>query len=276
MTRRAAVDLSAHINETVERGHPADFPVVLKPLYYFAGPDGGGLQYLSKRLAVVRNDTGEALSVVSDRYRLVYHQDLLAMVQQATSTLDVGPVPRGIYVDRGGARMRALFKFPALAQPVQGKDNVCPCIRITNSYDATSRISVHIGSFRFVCTNLAVGGGGVFASGFMSIHAGEIPINEIAEKLRSYLTGFDAIIETYRRWNNQRLDWEAMGAVIDDLPTRAGKRIERAVMENRVNTVYTAYNSATRYATHEMRSARSAFDLLEQINAGFQRYFSSN
>ena len=39
-------------------------------------------------------------------------------------------------------------------------DQICPCLKLENSYDGTSKVTVHIGAFRFVCMNLAVGGGG--------------------------------------------------------------------------------------------------------------------
>lgn len=272
MPNRRAVDLSAHINETVERGNPADFPVVLRPVYYDSGET---LEEVPKRLAIVREDTGQALSVVSTKYRLITHQALLDQVHAATDTLDVGPVPRGIYVDRGGARMRALFKFPALAEQVYltGGDTICPCIKIENSYDTTSRVSAHIGAFRFVCTNLSVGGGGIFAGGFMATHTGEIPVERIAEQLSSYLSTFGKIVETYRRWVAEQFDWEQMGDVLDSLPIRARKRIEDGIVQARTNTVYTAYNVATNYATHRMRTANAAFELLEAINRGFQAAF---
>jgi len=38
-------------------------------------------------------------------------------------------------------------------------------------------------------------------------------------------------------------------------------------------TVFDAYNVMTDFATHRMRSYRTAFDLLERINAGFQETF---
>jgi hypothetical protein len=164
---RQPVDLASHLNQTVTRGHPADFPVSLVPV---GTAVDGAFTPVPRRLAVVREDTGEALAVVSDRYTLVPHQRILDLVDAALAELDVGPVPRGVYVDRGGARMRAVFKFPALAQAIAGADHICPCLQVRNTYDGTARIAVHIGAFRFVCTNLAVGGGGVFAGGFMAVH----------------------------------------------------------------------------------------------------------
>lgn len=268
-TERRTVDLASHINETVERGHPADFPIALRPLFYAAN---GSYEAVPKRLAVVREDTGKPISVVSDRYTLVPHQRILDAVEQAIKPLDVGPVPRGIYVDRQGARMRAIFKFPALAQPVLQGDDICPCLKIQNTYDGTARIAIHIGAFRFVCTNLAVGGGGVFAGGFMSIHAGEIPLDEIAEQVSTYLAGFEKIVAMYRSWSGQWLEQGELAKALATVSKWDATRITEAFQKQKP-TVYAAYNTATYYATHETRSYRTAFDLLDRINRGFQKHF---
>lgn len=272
MTRRV-IDLAAHINQTVERGHRADFAVSLKPVCY---DTGDGAIPIPKRVAVVREDTGEALAVVSTKYRLIPHQELLSVVQSATRTLDVGPVPRGVYVDRGGARMRALYKFPGLTSTITGMDGVCPCVKLTNTYDGTSRVGVQIGAFRFVCTNLAVGGGGAFAGGFLAVHTGEIPVGEITERLESYLTGFQKIVATYRAWADQDLDRHRFREILNTFPKRARDRIELETKRTGAYTVFHAYNAATAYATHEMRSVRTAFELLARINRGFQQQFSVN
>lgn len=132
---------------------------------------------------------------------------------------------------------------------------------------------VHIGAFRFVCTNLSVGGGGIFAGGFMAVHAGEIPVEKIAEQLGSFLSNFDSIAETYRRWTEEKFDPGQLEKVIQVLPKRAGQVIEQDVRTSKVETVYSAYNVATNYATHRTRSVRTAFDLLERINRAFQLQF---
>ncbi len=273
MVHRAEVDLSAHINQNVEHGHPADFPVVLQPVYYPTGEDYGPVP---DRVAVVRQDTNRVLAIVSKRYRLVTHQQLLDCVAAATTTtLDVGPVPRGIYVDRGGARMRALFKFPALARPISVTGEICPCVKIENTYDGTSRVSVHIGAFRFVCTNLAVGGGGVFGGGFMSVHAGEIDIEQISAQLARYLGDFERIVRTYSAWSESVLELERHDQFLETLPSRPAEALRLRRSVETPLTVYSAYNQATQLATHHMRSVRGAFDLLERVNRGFQRFFPS-
>lgn len=267
---RRPVDLNTHINETVVHGHPADFAVSLRPVFY-DGP--GDRKPMPTRRAIVREDTGDAIAVVSNRYTLVPHTRILDLIEQAIAPLEVGPVPRGIYVDRGGARMRALFKFPALATPVLGGDDICPCLQVRNTYDGSARIAVHIGAFRFVCTNLAVGGGGVFAGGFVSIHAGEIRIEETAGHLAAYLARFDRIVALYRHWAVQRMETEALVSLIEESLDGRPKELGPFMVKAAPRTVFDAYNVMTEFATHRMRSCRRAFELLERINAGFQQAF---
>jgi hypothetical protein len=268
--RRQPVDLNSHLNANVTRGNPADFYVALQPVYC-DGPEGR--RVIPTRRAIVREDTGQAIAVVSDRYSLVPHARILDVIEQAIQPLDVGPVPRGIYVDRLGARMRALFKFPALASPVLGRDEVCPCLQVRNTYDGSARIAVHIGAFRFVCTNLAVGGGGVFAGGFVSIHAGEIPVERMADQLTAYLTRFENIVGIYRQWSEQRPQRDEMESILKQSLKGRFDELREEMLAATPATVFDAYNRLTHHATHSMRSARTAFDMLERVNASFQRTY---
>jgi hypothetical protein len=270
MSRRQPVDLNSHLNANVTNGHPADFPITLQPISY-AGPDGP--RGIPTRRAIVRADTGQAIAVVSDRYAMVPHARILEVVEQAIAPLDVGPVPRGIYVDRSGARMRALYKFPALASPINGNDEVCPCLQVRNTYDGSARIALHIGAFRFVCTNLAVGGGGVFAGGFVSIHAGEIPIEKMADQLAGYLTRFGAIVAAYRQWSGQRATRDDIEVVVRQALNGRFDDLRQQLLQAAPTSVFDLYNRLTNHATHSMRSARTAFDMLERVNAAFQRRF---
>lgn len=267
---KKVVDLASHLNRSVTRGHPAEFPVVLRPVFC-QGTEGP--REIETRRAIVREDTGEAIAVVSDRYTLVPHQRILDTVEEAIGPLDLGPVPRGIFVDGKGARMRALYKFPSLAQSVLGDDEICPCLQVRNTYDGSSRIALHIGAFRFVCTNLSVGGGGAFAGGFVSIHAGEIPIETMAGKLQSYLTRFDAIVAMYRQWSDMSPLTDDVEIILNHVLRGRFEDLRDAMLQNRPRTVFDAYNRLTHHATHSMRSARTAFDMLESVNVAFQDRF---
>jgi hypothetical protein len=157
---------------------------------------------------------------------------------------------------------------------MEPSDALCDVSFATHSmYDATARISVQIGAFRFVCTNLAVGGGGVFAGGFMSVHAGEIPIAAVAEQLTTYLGRFDRTMTLYRAWAERRPAPGSLWWIFDKSLKQQPERLRATLADADPQTVYDAYNLATHYATHQMRSYRTAFALLERINDGFQRAF---
>jgi len=270
---RTPIDLSSHINRSVTRGHPANFPVVSRPIEVVPEAPAGAPHPIPNRKAIVREDTGDVLAVVSDRYQLVPHQRILDLVDAAISPLDISPVPRGLFVDRRGARMRALYKFPTLSKPVVPGDAICPCLKIQNTYDGSSRISIVIGAFRFVCTNLAVGGGGAFAGGFVSIHAGEIPIERVTGQLASYLAGFDAIVDLYREWCEIPVNPPALIELLQGFPKSHAETLTLRLAERNPRTAFDAYNVLTSYATHETRRARIAFDLLERANRHFQHSF---
>lgn len=264
------VDLSSYLNQSVVRGHPADFPTAIRPVTYLE--PSGSLREIPNRLAVVREDTGEALAIVSDRYTFVPHQRILDVMEEAIAGLDCGPVPRGIYVDRRGARMRAVFKFPSMARELQRGDEVCPCVQVANTYDGTSRLHVSIGAFRFVCTNLAVGGGGVFAGGFMAVHAGDIPVETVGQQLTEYLSRFSRIVETYRFWIDAPCPDDLLREALSGIRPFHLKRLWQRIGYP-PGTVFGAYNAATAYATRETRSPAVAFALLQSVNRGFQQQF---
>jgi len=265
MKMRQVVDLNQPLRETALVGQAPD--VELRRLYLDGGQDVPGSR------AVVRVDTGEALAVVSDQYRLVKHNELLALIDGVIDKVggSTSKVPRGVYFEKGGAKLRALYKFPHLTQTLEGTDTLCPLVSVANSYDGTTRVAVGIGAFRFVCTNLAIGGGGAFASGFRSLHKGEISFERVKEDLESYLNQFDHIIKLYRKflafpWNQPRYE-----QVVEPLRKELGERHATHVLgaDGKAN-VFDAYNTLTRYATHDTRSVATAFRLLDWVNRKFQ------
>ena len=107
----------------------------------------------------------------------------------------------------------------------------------------------------------------------MSVHAGEIPIEEVAAQLASYLTGFEAIVALYHAWTEEVLEDGTLEEVLEPFSPRHRDAIEKEIAGKPARTVYDAYNVATWYATHRMRSHRTAFELLALVNRSFQKVF---
>jgi len=270
---RAYVDLNDHLNQTHIHGNPADFPLIFTPALY-KNPTTGQIEEMNNRQIVTRADTGRALSVVSDRYALVSHTTVLETIDQAIAGLDVGPVPKGIYVSGGGVKLNAIYKFPALERTLnvnaldRKTDRLCPLIKVQNSLDGTSRVSVEIGAYSWVCSNLSIGGSGIWTGGFMSVHAGAVRIEAAGQQLRNFLNRFDEILNLLAHWSGIGASEENHRRALQNLPPRYADRL--LAKRSAMSSVFDIYNDATAFATHGLKSAQRAIQLLAEVNRGFQ------
>src|SRR5262249_64297 len=243
-------------------------------IHLYRNPVTGLIEEIRNREIVARADTGQSLSVVSSRYALGPHTTVLDTIDRALEGLDVGPVPRGIYISGCGAKMRAIYKFPALERTLKvnaldrKQDRLCPLIKVTNSLDGTSKISIEIGAFSFVCTNFAIGGSGVFAGGFMAVHAGTIKIEAAGDQLRNFLFLFDPILDLFSYWSGIPARADEHQRALKELPDRYSQRL--LLKRSSRDSVFDVYNHATDFCTHQLRSASRALQLLSEVNLGFQ------
>ncbi len=179
-------------------------------------------------------------------------------------------------MDRQGNRMWVLLQFPTQKYFVyENQDPICPCIKIQNSYDKSLRAKMQLGSYRFSCTNIAVGGGGVFAEKQITAHASDLSLEGVVWQMDKLLSGFDRIVELYKRWAELEFDSCSLARVLARLPTRASEAVGHGILTSGVERVYSAFDIATSHATHSMLSVPSAFNTLERINQGFQQHFST-
>jgi hypothetical protein len=264
------IDLSTFITENGPR-EPIDFEIGMRRLYH---KSGSGLAELPQQ-AVIRTDTDRAIAVIPDRCPLHLHQPVMESVLSAAERLKLGPMPRGVYLDRDGARMRAVIAFPAFAEAVHPTDTVCPCLMIQNSYDRIGRIHIYAGALRCAAKTFAVGGGGVFAQESMRFGFGDIPGQELEREIHQAFHAFPAIVRAYRIWADRALDEEGMECILEGLPPTTTMCIWRRIAEERAGSVLDGYWAAVWHATRCTPAVSSAFRLLEHINAGFQRVFRS-
>ena len=105
--------------------------------------------------ALVNNDTGEVLSVVSDSYQIAQHPDTFRTVERiiADSDLDLTGVRRNIEVSHNGARAYARYTFPAHELETSRGDSSVLEILARNSFDGSWCFHIDIGAVRMACTN---------------------------------------------------------------------------------------------------------------------------
>ena len=168
--------------------------------------------------------------------------------------------------------MWALFKLEGETVHLSPSDPLCPMIRLSNTYDAEGRIRMELGAFRFVCTNLSVGGGGFFAEGCLAQHLGWMDIRAIASSMADTLSAFPKLVLLFRtfqemEWTNERETLVFRN--LADIPGCHRDQITAGWNIGKVRHVWNAYNVATDYATHRARTVNVAYSLLAQINRAF-------
>lgn len=258
------VDMNHHLNQSYLRGQAARVKTMDLCL-----SDGTPVPF---RKAIVNEETGVPVSVVGSGYNVVQHNEILSALDTAADKLG-DKVPRGVSFARRGAVMRALFKFPHLEQddPIRGK--LCPVIRITNSYDGTTSLHIEIGAFRFVCTNMAIGGGGFHFFKIRAIHTSDIDIIEIEKGFSSALGAFPGVVKRFQELSETSASPELMKKL-----TRALEPVNRRMLghvldgyQAGISSAYNVYNRCTDYATHRSRSMAGGFRLLAITNDLFFR-----
>jgi hypothetical protein len=95
----------------------------------------------------------------------------------------------------------------------------------------------------------------------------------MTKQLTIYLEGFERIVELYRRWAVVEVAPETLERVLGALPRRSETALQVELPPTRRVMIWEAYNRATHFATHQMRSYRTAFDLLARINRIFQLWY---
>ena len=100
---------------------------------------------------IVREDTNDILSCVTEEYKLVPNQ---VIIESAAPILkDVGAVLTEAQSFGNGSRTSWTWKIPGVKVKVGPKDYVNPTITLKNSYDGTVQLHILAGAFRIICSN---------------------------------------------------------------------------------------------------------------------------
>lgn len=134
-----------------------NFPVALQPIFF------GNGQEIQHRKVVVRTDTMQPLSVVSNEYGLVKHSSVIDTFREASSELNV---TEKISLTNNGGNLFYEMLFPTVEAEVKKGDLVRLRMIIKNSYDGKASLQVVFGALRLVCLNGMVIGSQFFTFQF--------------------------------------------------------------------------------------------------------------
>lgn len=208
---------------------------------------------VSNRQAVVRTDSNVAIGVVSKKYALVPHAEVVEGFREA---LKGHKVNESIRTTHNGARMHLELMLPDVRVDIGGGDEVALRLVVENSYDGSHKLQIIFGALRLVCSN-----GMVIGRKFLSLnrrHIGTVGVDvEMVRKQVEMLTElFKKELPTMKEMNTTRLvpaPAEFFDPKTLHIPAYLTKIAAKNYVDAKGKTVWDAYNATTAAITHSMK-----------------------
>ena len=233
-----------------------DFPIVLSPIK-------AGSIIIPNKSAVIREDTNQPIGIVSNKYGLLKHKDVIDSFREA---LKGKKFDERIDVVKNGAQMLATYSFKNIQYEVTKDDVVGLQFIAKNSYDRTKSFQLILGALRLVCTNGMVMGRQFFSFTQKHIASGiaSIEMSMLQEKIGILTNKFKDSIPVMQAMSKLKLE-EPNEGLFDQknlfahslmIPNYLLKEAKESFYKDQEKTVWGFYNSLTYAITHKMKKEK--------------------
>jgi len=244
-------------------------------------PDGTESRFFGN----LRTDTNEVLGVVTDRYAPVQNDELFGRTEQMFKQKEMGAFESKFVVTHGGARARAVYRFPALGIKVKGQD-LTFALKVQNSFDGSLRASFVVGLFRLICSN-----GMTMPHKTINLsqkHTSSLNLDLMGNGLDNAISQFHSSTPLFEKMADTRIDQKFGDLILDTMVKRkVGGLSDRQVdgikriwaspshREDSDRNLFNLYNAVTQHLSHEVEAGeKPRFELSERINAGVMAEFA--
>lgn len=238
-----------------------DFPVSKETV--FLSPSEGATQPIPHFEAIVRKDTNDVLGIVSEKYKLRTHGEVINAFRTA---LEGQGFEEKIQLAKNGAQLFATYKLLGEQIEVGVGDFVSLQFVVKNSYDGSSALQIMLGAYRLVCSNGMVIGKSFYK--FSQRHIGDKNGAMDTEKLRGQIFAlseqFRGVLPTLQKMSNQEVtaaEEYLFDAKTLQLPEYIVEEARAQWQQERDKNVWGFYNSLTHAITHSMRKESPASSL---------------
>ena len=218
----------------------------------------------TKRKAIIREDTNKVLGVVSEQYKPIPNRDLFGGVEETFGRLNMNFQIKKLFTNE--RRTYVTYDFPETKVDI-GKNGIEDLVNmrleVINSYDASHKVWLQLGGFRWVCEN------GLFVgTSIMEVsqkHFQGLAIPEICSKIKDssdiYL---NKVQPKWQLWNTTEVENDS--DIIKRIEKKGFPRkyfdiVNAMWMTEKNRTVWNLYNSFTYVTTHRVESYERARDL---------------
>jgi len=224
-----------------------DFPVKLSPVK-------SDNILIPEKAAVIRQDTKEPIGLVSNRYGLLHHKDVIDSLRKSLSKHEY---TEKISLGKNGAHLFSEYTLPKLRFEVKKGDDVSLRFIAKNSYDGTKSFQLIMGAFRFVCDNGLVVGNEFFSLSRKHIESDK-PLKDVLalDTLVSQLSE-DFSSKTIPQFKKMIQTPVQPTKLFDknkiDLPKYILDIAKKEYEKEKLYTVWNYYNSFTKAITHYLK-----------------------
>ena len=214
--------------------------------------------------AVVKKGSGYLYSIVGNRYVIVQHKEVIKAVEQVIESYNLKPKMRIATVNTKTG-VRVFYDVIFEDTKIDG-EKLMFGIRVSNSYNGKSSISINGMGIRDVCSNLMVFGTDLMAEWI--IHAGK-PLDKLIKQIlpntmETLVTIQDVIKAAMKETisPNEILEFvkslkvskKMAKRILSYIRTETGVSFEKAMAENIDLNRWGVYNAFTRALTHDTRN----------------------
>ena len=209
---------------------------------------------------IVREDTEQVLSCMSNEYKLVTNQEVFEKSSEVIKEFEGTLTETKIFGN--GARARWRYRFPQTIKV--GEDDMHPEIIMGNSYDGTSQVYMMMGAYRLICSNGMIIG--VTFGKFNNRHSVYNPnVKQLDTVLPDMIrTAITAIENDLPELQNIKLNPSDVSKIVELFPEQSIENLVQYLLTNKPDTYWDLLNACTWMSTHILNRKTEATHKLEQ------------
>ena len=209
---------------------------------------------------IVREDTEQVLSCMSNEYKLVTNQEVFEKSSEVIKEFEGTLTETKIFGN--GARARWRYRFPQTIKV--GEDDMHPEIIMGNSYDGTSQVYMMMGAYRLICSNGMIIG--VTFGKFNNRHSVYNPnVKQLDTVLPDMIrTAITAIENDLPELQNIKLNPSDVSKIVELFPEHSIENLVQYLLTNKPDTYWDLLNACTWMSTHVLNRKTEATHKLEQ------------
>lgn len=224
------------------------------------------LTRITDQKALVNQNDGRVMAIVSDRYKIIPYEDTLTMVEEVTKEVtNYGAIQLCPRVFANGGKFAVTMKFPESQHIIREGDGIVPKLEIFNSLDLGMKLLGRFGAFRLRCTN-GMGTWEQFKQ-FARRHLQKLFLEDLKMSILEGMSLFGIQVEAWKKWAEIEMTQPVYDGAWEMLPFSAPEKEKIEVLKGigdsltlpdalkqKALTLWDMNNVLTQFASHEVKS----------------------